>query len=76
LERSIRDAKRRFPKLRKHNLGAKIRVANKVLHEARLDVSPLKKEWGNAENFIREWALAIKSMIESAPVKRGKVHQR
>jgi hypothetical protein len=51
-------------------------LPNKVLHEARLDVSPLKKEWGNAENFIREWALAIKSMIESAPVKRGKVHQR
>jgi hypothetical protein len=66
---SIRDAERRFPQLKKHNLGAKIRVANKVLHEARLDVAPLKNSWGDAENFIREWALAIKSLIENAPVR-------
>ena len=57
-------------------MGAEIWVANKVLHEARLEVSPMKVEWGNAENFIREWAMAIKSMIENAPTKRGKVHKR
>jgi hypothetical protein len=69
---SIREAERRFPHLKKHNLEAKIRVANEVLHEARLNVAPLQKKWGDAENFVREWALAIKFLIESAPVKRAR----
>ena len=63
---SIRTAEAKYEQLKRHNLGAKVDIANEVLHAGRLEISKFKK-WKDPESFIREWLQSLKALIEGAP---------
>lgn len=63
---NIRTAEAKYEQLKKHNLGAKVDIANEVLHSGRLEISKFKK-WKDPESFIREWLQSLKALIEGAP---------
>jgi hypothetical protein len=63
----IKAAEDRHSHVKKHNLKAKVLVANEVLHKGRLEISLMQK-WKSPENLIREWILSLKVLIEKAPL--------
>jgi len=66
LWKNIESAEQHYPQLRNHNLGDRVRIANEVLHEGKLEISSMKR-WSSTERFIREWITSLRTLVEQVP---------